>query len=130
MINFIFEFNFPKEDKQKPTNQGESKQNQDHSLADDEKRINSINKTILGHERFEFGTDRAPSKIEQSDPSKLNLDKIEDFLKFLSLLLDRQQAAMNFLERMPDQRKQELKTRYAHLGEQLRLLDEKFYDND
>lgn len=92
-----------------------SEQKEDKSERDkDFRRIDSINLGTPGHWWNSY--DQPKSQVEQEiDPSKLNLNEVQDFLLFLEALTRGEKKAIDFLRKIPQERLEELKKRYSHL---------------
>ena len=89
---------------------------------DDIRRIKSNSRSVYGFNFDKFS--KEPQRVE-TDPSKLNLDEINDFLEFLSALNRNESKASVFLKKIPTSRIIELKEKYRFLESQLRILDSK-----
>ncbi len=88
-------------------------------LERDLKRIDSISNAV---HRFEAGAPALPRLVE-IDPSRLNLDKLTDFVKFLRALERRESRSLKFLQKMPEQRINALKTKYPQVQVLFHLLE-------
>lgn len=82
---------------------------------DEYRRIDSIHAGTPGHWWSAHYHETSNEEVE-IDPSRLNLEDVQDFLKLLQALTAGQEAALNFVERIPDWRKTELREMHAELG--------------
>ncbi len=89
----------------------------------DLRRIHSINTGTPGHEWFNREMDSL-KETQEIDPSKLNLENAKDFLIFLRALGEGEEKSLNFLSKIPKERIQNLKQKYANLSGFLILLDQ------
>ena len=86
---------------------------------DDFRRIDSISRGVYG---FDF-KQRKETIVIEIDPSKLNLDELDSFLKFLGALNNTESRSIAFLRKIPESRLSELKKKYEFLGVLLAVLD-------
>jgi len=97
--------------------------NIENNLDKDLRRIYSINRGTPGHEWFNREMDSL-KETQEIDPSKLNLENAKDFLIFLRALGEGEEKSLNFLSKIPKERIQNLKQKYANLSGFLILLDQ------
>ena len=71
-------------------------------------RINSVNIGTPGHWWGSYEQKKS-KETPEIDPGKLNLNKAEDFLLFLNAVSNGHIKALNFLKKIPQERKEELK---------------------
>lgn len=90
---------------------------------DDRKRDASIHFSTPGHWWSGYG-ERNRSQDVEIDPGTLNLNDIQDFLKFLAAINRGEKKSINFLSRMPAKRISQLKATHEALGAQLLALGE------
>ncbi len=88
---------------------------------DDRRRDSSINLGTPGH--WWGGYDAGSHQSAETDPNRLNLDNVTDFLAFLTALTKGEAKSQNFLQRIPSHRLEELKQRHSNLDNLLRVLD-------
>lgn len=89
---------------------------------DARKRDDSINIATPGH--WWSGYRNEQPKVIELNPGNLNLNDVQDFLKFLGALNRGEQKAHTFLSRMPQRRIDQLKSIHEALGAQLLALGE------
>lgn len=92
----------------------------------DLRRIRSINVGTPGHKWFNREV-ASPKEIQEIDPSKLNLNVAEDFLEFLNALNQGEQKSLTFLEKIPQERKDELKQIHTQFSGFFAILDQSFF---
>lgn len=83
-------------------------------IDDDDHRHATVSRHNRGEPR--------PSSNWELDPSRLDLDQVGDFLKFLAALSANQKKSKDFLQRIPPERIQALKQKHAYLGALLLVL--------
>lgn len=88
-------------------------------LEKDLKRIDSIHNAV---HRFEAESPALPRLVE-IDPSRLNLDKLADFVNFLRALERRESRSLKFLQKMPEQRINTLKIKHSRAQALFHLLE-------
>lgn len=94
-----------------------------NELTKDLSRINSINTGTPGHEWF--GRSSTSSRETQEiDPGKLDLNNVEDFLKFVDALSQGETRSLDFLKRIPSTRIEELKEKHVQLSAFFPALDQ------
>ena len=89
----------------------------------DLRRIHSINVGTPGHEWFERSSTNS-KETQEIDPGQLNLNAAEDFLKFLNALVRGEQKSLAFLQKIPQERKDELKQIHAQFSGFFPVLDQ------
>lgn len=87
---------------------------------DDRKRDASIHNATPGH--WWTGYEQKPVVVSELDPSKLNLNNVQHFLRFLAAINRGEKKSVTFLNRMPAARKEQLKKTHEALGAQLLAL--------
>lgn len=90
----------------------------------DFRRINSINLGTPGHWWNDYSSQENSAQTQEIEPSKLNLNTAEDFLKFLNALNRGEQKSFVFLHKIPQERKDELKRIHAQFAGFFALLDQ------
>jgi len=75
-------------------------------------RINSINIGTPGHWWGSY-EQKNSKETPEIDPGKLNLNKAEDFLLFLDAVSHGETKSLNFLKKIPEVRKEELKKMHS-----------------
>jgi len=90
-------------------------------LAKDFRRIDSINIGTPGHWWSSYESKKS-FQAPEIDPGKLNLNKPQDFLIFLKALGNGENRSLNFLEKIPPKRMEELKKIHAQFEIHFGLL--------
>lgn len=87
------------------------------------RRDESINKATPGHRWFPSESPQSVAALE-INPSKLNLDNVQDFLKFLNALADGEEKSLAFLSKISQERIQFLKQKHSHLSSFFPVLNQ------